>query len=91
MSSTINRDEWLQALKEANCYDDADDADAVTAAEFAVLFDTAVSTAWYRLKRLAAAGRAERTKKWTTDTRGRRVHCAAYRLIAPKKKARRPA
>jgi hypothetical protein len=89
--SAITRDEWIQALTEAGCYDDEHDESAMTAMEFSAMFAVGRATARDRLERLVTAGKATRTKKWTTDHRGHRVHCIAYRLIAPKKKARRPA
>jgi len=77
---SITRDEWLKALAHANIASEEDDQEAVTATEFAALFQVPVTTARTRLRALVDRGLARETKKMASDTRGHRKQLTAYRL-----------
>jgi len=77
---TITRDDWLKALAEAGVDDSTDDQEAVTAQELGDLLGVPRLTAERRLKLLAAAGKATRTRKRKQSSDGRMVSYIAYRL-----------
>lgn len=79
MSVTISRDEWLKALSEIG-HSEEDDQEALTIEEFGAMFSMPRETAERRLKQLAAAGKATRTKKVGRSNDGRQVRYIAYRL-----------
>ena len=81
MGVTINRDEWLRALAEAG-YPQEDDQSALTAAEFASMFNIPRQTANDRLGKLIRCGKAVRTTKSGLATDGRRIMFVAYRLTS---------
>jgi hypothetical protein len=84
----IDRDVWLKALADTGFDPAEDDQDALTLGEFATMFGMKTTTASGRLEQLVANGTATRTKKWTTNVRGHRLHLTAYRL-APKVETRK--
>jgi predicted ArsR family transcriptional regulator len=86
--SGISRDVWLKALADVGVNDGIDDQEAVTISEFAALIGISREPAERRLEKLAAAGAAVKTRKWSVGRDGRRVHMWAYRLKtdAPKKR-----
>ncbi len=86
--SGITRDDWLKALAEAGIDDVEDDQQAVTAAEFGAMFGLPAYSGERRLKALAAAGKATRTRKRVKLSNGRIVSCVAYRLVTPTKAKR---
>jgi hypothetical protein len=81
MSVTINREEWLAAIREAGLNDDAGDQDALTTSEYADMFDLTTDRASKQLRALTKLGRAVRTFKRRMDASGRLTKCVAYRLI----------
>lgn len=81
MGTTIKRDEWLKALADAGIDDTVDDQDAMTTDEFAAAFGVNRFMAEERLKKLVAAGKAVRTKKFGLTSAGKRFHFLAYRLL----------
>lgn len=87
----IDRDVWLKALADTGFDPAEDDQDALTLGEFAAMFGMKTTTASGRLEQLVASGAATRTKKWTTNGRGHRLHLRAYRLAPKVEKARRKA
>ena len=89
MSTTITRDDWLNAIREAGIDDPVGDPDAVTAGEFAAMFGIDRNAAMRRLVQLVEAGKATRTTKRMTDVLGRSVSYPAYKLIQePPKQAK---
>lgn len=80
MTVHINRDDWLKALHDAGVHDDVDDQDAVTAIELSAMFGLSRIAAERRLKKLAATGKAMRSRKRVLTSDGRTVSCVAYRL-----------
>lgn len=85
MTASINRDEWLRALAEA---EGPTDQGAVTANEFGEITGIPRKTAADRLERLVGLGKASRTFKFTISRSGQRRRVTAYRLVpdAPKKR-----
>lgn len=82
--STINRDEWLSALKDAGL-EQVDDQRALTASEFASMMGLKLTTARHRLIALVGTGKATVTTKRAADSRGHIVFCTAYRLTPQRK------
>lgn len=84
---TINRDEWLAALKDAGVPADIeDDQSAVTSSEFGQMLGISHATAHRRLKALVEAGKAVRTTK-----RVGMYPQPAYRLVKEAAPAAAPA
>lgn len=77
------RDDWLKAVAEAGLPERTNDPDALTAPEFADLFDPPlhVQTARRRLEAMVKAGLARRTQKQTAGSDGRRLAVTAYTLV----------
>ncbi len=80
--SGISRDDWLTALADVMAAP-PDDPEALTSAEFAVVFGLGTTTARIRLKRLVAEGRVEHRTKLVAGADGRQMRVAAYRLVQP--------
>jgi hypothetical protein len=78
----ISRDEWLQALTEAELPTD-NDPDAITTSDFQKMFGLKRTAAITRLRALVEAGKAVRADKVIIDTMGRRQISSAYKLIKP--------
>jgi hypothetical protein len=76
----ITRDDWLQALVEAQ-EPVEDDQDAVTITEFAQMFGLTRPVAAYRLRNMLLKGHVVRTFKRGHDGYGRYKTLAAYRLV----------
>lgn len=85
MNTTISRDEWLQALGAAAqpC-----DPDALTAQEIAQQFGVSTMTAWRRVNKLIAEGRAVATVKEIATRDGHTKRVPAYKLVKPHKAKR---
>ena len=81
----MNREAWLSAVKDT-AEPLTDDPDAMTAVEFAALYNIAENTARGRLRALLTSGRVEAVTKWVTYDSNRRVRTRAYRLVKPKGK-----
>lgn len=84
MSTQINRDEWLSALKDAGLVQ-ANDPKAVTIREFGEMFGLKDNAARRRLVELERVGRAKKTAKRFTDSAGRLITTTAYRLLPQRK------
>ena len=79
---SINRDEWLAALAEAQGVDLVDaHPDAVTVRDFMALMGMCETNARRRLRLLVQQGRAERLTKRFRDTSGHLQTACAYRLL----------
>lgn len=86
MSTQINREEWLSALKDAGL-EQVNDPHAVTIREFGVMFGLKDNSARRQLAALEKLGRATKTQKRFTDSVGRVITTTAYRLL-PQRKGR---
>jgi predicted ArsR family transcriptional regulator len=82
--TTINRDEWLSALKDAGLHQE-DDQRAVTVSEFAAMIGMKDNAARRKLVALEKLGRAKKTSKRFADSAGRSIATTAYRLLPPRK------
>lgn len=80
--SVITRDDWLQAMTDAGISRE-DDAEAITASEFAALMNMKTTTARVVLQRLVKAGKATQTQKRIIDSMQREMFVIAYRLETP--------
>ncbi len=76
----ISRDAWLAALQDAGVRAVADDQTALTANEYAAMFDLPLPTARTQLLALERAGKAIRTTKRGVTPYGRTISYQAYRL-----------
>ncbi len=74
----INRDEWLAALKNAEC---EHDDNAITSSDVAIMLGIGTSAAKVRIRKLVADGKAVAVRKHIKDGTGRTQSVAAYRLI----------
>lgn len=78
----MTRDDWLQALNEANGAEPPDDG-ALTAREVSQLLGLKKDATRSRLLLLIEQGRATRTRKQIRGVDGRRSFVPAYRLVTP--------
>lgn len=76
--NSITRDDWMQALTDA---EGASDPDAITVSEFAKMANLNRSSAQRRLALLIERGKATRTTKLVADASGRRQRHTAYALV----------
>ena len=83
MSTGINRDEWLAAVKEAEEALHTQDTDAITTREFMALTGLGSTTAKKRLSQWAETGKVVATEKYILNSRGFLVKVLAYRLVKP--------
>jgi hypothetical protein len=74
----INRDEWLAALKAAEC---VHDESALTAHEIGTLLGLKESATKERIRKLVTDGKAVAVRKHIVDTSGRQQSVSAYRLV----------
>lgn len=85
MSTKINRDEWLSALKDAGLHDEGD-PDSISVVEFAAMMHLKRATAQRCLYGLVEQGKAVKAKKRITDSQHRVVTVTSYRLLTGRKK-----
>jgi hypothetical protein len=77
----ISVDEWLAALRDVEGTNNhQDNPDAVTVKEFGALVKCGGGRAQHLLLDMVKAGRAEKCRKWITDTAGRKQFVTAYKL-----------
>lgn len=81
--SGINRDDWLNALGEA---EDTFDPTAMTREELASLLGIGPTAMKERIRRLLAEGKVTISRKRVTDSTGRRAVVPAYVLVKRKRK-----
>jgi len=79
MSVSINRDEWLSALRDAGLYQEVD-SDSLTVQEYADMMGLKRAKAQRQLLALVAAGKAARTHKRVIDSNGRQYVYTAFKL-----------
>ncbi len=77
----ITRDDWLAALETAQAMPPEGDPDALTMTELCALFDRGRNTTDLIIKKLVAAGKAERTTKPIRMVNGAWRRAPAYRLV----------
>jgi predicted ArsR family transcriptional regulator len=80
---SINRDEWLAAVR---AVEPANDPDALTVQELCAILGTKRSATKERVAKLVADGKAVRTSKRVQDVAGRPQVVVAYRLVMRKGK-----
>jgi hypothetical protein len=84
----VDHEVWLRAIQDASS-PVSDDPNAITAQEFADLYDCSYATAKIRLKKLMAVGKVSRVSKWIIDVGGRRLRVPAWILVTKVTKKRR--